>query len=234
MQGTLIDLRNVDYLKSQDIFGNMKMADVLVVFQYKIRHNVSGCNYTLSIWYGSSPRCPLDNYRLESMAHLLSSCSEFKDVYSARHNKIVNKLGQELESVSVNLFVNKCISTSLEELNLPRNLLCLKPDIVTKHEKQIKILEVSCPYDLYLQNTFETKKSKYAPLKDAIESKGYQCDIMPFIVGSVGLVHSFCYVYLVQLGIPKRQAKGFCKWCSNSNIFFARNIWNTRCRLVYD
>ena len=212
----------------------MKIADVLVVFWYKMRHNVLGCNYTLSIWYGSSPRCLLDNYRLESMAHLLNSCSEFKDVYSSRHDKIVNKLGQELESVSVNLFVNKCVSTSLEELNLPRSLLCLKPDIVTKHKKQVKILEFLCPYDLYLQNTFETKKSKYAPLKDAIESKSYQCDIIPFIVGSVGLVHSFCYVYLVQLGIPKRQAKGFCKWCSNSKIFFARNIWNTRCHLVHD
>ena len=170
MQGTLIGLCNVDYLKSQDIFRNVKMADVLVVFWYKIRHNVLGCKYTLFIWYGSSPRCPLDNYRL---AHLLNNCSEFKDVCSVRHDKIVNKLGQELESVSVNLFVNKCVSTSLEELNLPRNLLCLKPDIVIKHEKQINILEVSCPYDLYLQNTFETKKSKYATLKDAIESKGY-------------------------------------------------------------
>ena len=109
------------------------------------------------------------------MAHLLNSCSEFKDVYSARHDKIVNKLDQKLESVSVNLFVNKCVSTSLEELNLPRNLLCLKLDTVTKHEKQIKILE---PYDLYLQNTFETKKRKYDPLKGAIESKGYHCDIM--------------------------------------------------------
>ena len=165
----------------------------------------------MSIWYGSSRQCPLDNFRLESMAHLLNSCSEFKDIYSARHDKTVNKLGQELESLSVNLIVNKCVSTSLEELNLPRNLSCLKQDIVTKHEKQIKILEVSCPYDLYLQNTSETKKSKYAPLKDAIESKGNQCDIMPFIVGSVGLVHSLCCVYLVQLGIPKRQAEGFCK-----------------------
>ena len=32
MQGILIDLHNVDYLKSQDISRNVKMADVLVVF----------------------------------------------------------------------------------------------------------------------------------------------------------------------------------------------------------
>ena len=158
----------------------MKMADVLVVFWYKMCHNVLRCNYTLSIWYGSSPRCPLDNYGLERMAQLLNSCSEFKDVYSARHDKIVNKLGQELENVSVNLFVNRYVSTSLGVESSQKSIMF--EDIVTKHEKQIKILEVSCPCDLYLRNTFESKKSKYAPLKDAIESKGYQCDIMPFIV----------------------------------------------------
>ena len=63
MQGTLIDLRNVDYLKSQDIFRNVKFADKLVVFWYKMRHNVLGCNYTLSIWYGSPPQYPLDEGR---------------------------------------------------------------------------------------------------------------------------------------------------------------------------
>ena len=40
IQGTLIDLPNVDYLKSQDIFRNVKLADKLVVLR---------CNYTLSI-----------------------------------------------------------------------------------------------------------------------------------------------------------------------------------------
>ena len=42
MQVTFIDLRNVDYLKSQDIFRNVTFADKLVVFWYKMRHNVLG------------------------------------------------------------------------------------------------------------------------------------------------------------------------------------------------
>ena len=33
-------------------------------------------------------------------------------------------------------------------------------------------------------------------------------------------------------GMPKKQAKGLCKWMSNSNIMAARDIWNIRCRLV--
>ena len=50
MQGTLIDLRNVDYLKSQYIFRNVKMADVLLVFWYKMRHNVLG-NIVYLAWF---------------------------------------------------------------------------------------------------------------------------------------------------------------------------------------
>ena len=49
IQGTLIDLPNVDCLKSQDILRNVKLADKLVVFWHKMCHNVLRCNYTLSI-----------------------------------------------------------------------------------------------------------------------------------------------------------------------------------------
>ena len=96
MQGILIDLPNTDYLLSQDIFRNTNWPDKLVIFWFKMRHNVTACNYTLSLWYGSSPTCALDGYRLESMAHLLNGCKEFKDVYTSRHDKIVSKLAIEL------------------------------------------------------------------------------------------------------------------------------------------
>ena len=83
IQGTLADLKDVDYLLSQDIFKNPTWSDSLVQFWYKMKHNVVACNYTLSIWYPATlPICSLDSYRLESMAHLLNGCKEFKDNYS--------------------------------------------------------------------------------------------------------------------------------------------------------
>ena len=148
MQGTLIDLPNTDDLLSQDIFRNTNWPDKLVIFWFKMRHNVTACNYTLSLWYGSSPTCALDGYRLESMAHLLNGCKEFKDVYSSRHDKFVSKLEIELGPFWNETHVNKCVSTSLPFVSQD-DLLSLKPDVVLLKDSNCVIAEVSCPYDLY-------------------------------------------------------------------------------------
>ena len=76
-------------------------------------------------------------------------------------------------------------------------------------KSKLKFWKFHVPMTYICRTLLKKKKSKYALLNDAIESKGYQCNIVPFIVGSVGLVHSFCYVYLVQLGILKRQTRDF-------------------------
>ena len=115
MQGTLADLKDVDYLLSQDIFKNPTWSDSLVKFWYKMKHNVVACNYTLSIWYtATSPNCSLDNYRLESMAHLVNGCKEFKDNYSKRHDKIVGKLAEELKHFGPFVSTNKTIGSDFE------------------------------------------------------------------------------------------------------------------------
>ena len=60
MQGRLLDIDNADYLLSQNIFRNY-IDDDLVKLWYKTKHNVTPCNYTLSIWYTqTSATCELD------------------------------------------------------------------------------------------------------------------------------------------------------------------------------
>ena len=59
---------------------------------------VVACNYTLSIWYpATSLITSLGNYKLESMAHLLNGCNEFKDNYLKRHDKIVGKVEEDFK-----------------------------------------------------------------------------------------------------------------------------------------
>ena len=143
MQGTLFGLEFIDYLVSQDIFKNIQWSDQLVQFWYKMRHNVLPCNYTLNIWHKTPPECIIDNYRLESMAHILTSCVEFKDFYSIRHDTIVNKIGSELSAEKV--CVNKSVKTALGDLQMEDSILSQKPDIILKDNKNIIILEVSYP-----------------------------------------------------------------------------------------
>ena len=234
MQSTLADLKDVDYLLSQDIFKNPTWSDSLVPFWYKMKHNVAACNYTLSIWYPAiSPICSLDNYRLESMTHLLNGCKEFKDNYSKRHDKIVGKVAEELKHFWPFVSTNKTIGSALEELPLKDHLKILRPDIVLRNHEKIVLIDVACPYDLFLVELFDRKLNIYIELNYEI-NKTVKCEVLPFIVGSTGLVHKKCLKTLMSLGTPNRQAKGLCKWCSSSNILFARHIWNVRCRLVKD
>ena len=118
MQGTLVNLPFLNYLLSQDIFKTVLFPDKLISFWYKMRHNVLLCNFTLSKWYGTDPRCKIDGYHIESMAHLLNNCKEPKKNYSARHNKICKKLCFELTGLWRAVFLDKTAKTSFEELNL--------------------------------------------------------------------------------------------------------------------
>ena len=233
MQGKLFKLENADYLLSQDIFKNIKFADKLVCFWYKLRHNVVPCNFTLSKWYGIEPKCNLCQFIPESMAHLLNGCKRFSGLYSTRHDKLVNKFGEELSKFWEFLRINQQISTSFPELPLLSEHKHLKPDIVLKRDNTIYMVDVACPYDFYIQSAFNQKMDHYNGLCLSIRNMNYQCEVIPLVVGSCGIIHNRCLPYLIKLGLPKCQAKGLCKYSCNSNILFARSLWTRRCSLIF-
>ena len=130
--------------------------------------------------------------------------------------------------------VNKQAATTLPNIALSEAVRCLKPDIVVKNMNVVYLIDVACPYDLYIENAFLRKKVYYEPLAAEISRSGFTCQILPLIVGSCGIIHRKCLPYLIKLGLPKKQAKGLCKYSCNSNILFARNIWSRRCSLIFD
>ena len=104
--------------------------------------------------------------------------------------------------------------------------------MLRNHEKIVPMdVHIACPYDLYLNELHDRKQEIYSEVNFEI-NKVFRCEVLPFIVGSTGLIHKKCLQTLMSLDIPKIQAKGLCKWCSNSNILFARKIWKVWCRLV--
>ena len=160
MQGRLIDLKTFDYLLSQDIFKIGIWSDALVNFWFKLKHNVIPCNYTLSRWYRSmSQVCPLDGYRVESMSHILNSCKEFRRHYSKRHDKLVCKICKELQPFWSEIFNNKTIGTSFTQLASVSTVKALKPDLVLKSRNFVVIMDVTCPYDLYMEESFQSMKT---------------------------------------------------------------------------
>ena len=116
MQGTFVNIKNADYLLSQNIFRNFKISANLISFWYKSRHNVLPCHYTLSLWYPEhSPECQLDGCRLESISHVFNGCKEIKNNYSKRHDTILDKVVLEVKHHCNEIFVNKTIRGSFRE-----------------------------------------------------------------------------------------------------------------------
>ena len=123
------------------------------------------------------------------------------------------------------------ISTTLPSISFCNPL---KPDIVVRNRNQVNIIDIACPYDIYLESSYNQKMLYYDELKQEIESFGLNCSVYAIIVGSLGTVHIKALDTLQKLKIPKLRSKGFLKWASTSNIIAAKIIWNVRCRLVHE
>ena len=173
MQDRLADNDGADYFSSQNIFRNHKVADELIQFWYKARHNVLRRYYTLSLWYSDqSATCALDGSIIESASHLLNDCKKFKHNCTRRHDRLIEKKGEEIKSNENTIINSKTARTALTELgveieNENDELLNLKPDIIVKERTRMNILDIVCPYDVYIIETYELmlesiRTSKYS------------------------------------------------------------------------
>ena len=112
--------------------------------------------------------------------------------------------------------------------------LKLKLDIVAKSGHLINIIDIACPYDLYVESIYTKKIEKYECLKQLLSEKGYYCVIDAIVIGSLGAVHNKALSILLNMNMNKKKSKGLMKWCSTSNIIHAKKIWDIRCRLTFD
>ena len=175
--------------------------------------------------------CVLDGYSTESTAHVLNGCSKLENNYSKRHDRIIEKIGREIKSRENKVIVNKTVRTALRESGLraednDEGLLNLKPDIVIKQENKLIILDVACPYDLYLAELYEAKINKYRDLQRYLTTNYMECKVDAIIVGSLGTIHKKALKVLMDTGMPKSKVKGQLKWGSTSSIIGSRQIWN--------
>ena len=193
--------------------------------------------YTITIVCKSiSELCILDGYSIESTVHVLNGCSKLKNNYLKRHDCIVEKIDSKIKSPENKVVVNKTVQTALRESGLQVEdngelLLNLKPDIVIKQENKL-ILDIACPYDLYLTELYEVKLNKYRDLQRYLTMNYLECEVDAIIVGSLGTIHKKALKVLMNTGMPKSKAKGLLKWSSTSSIIGSRQIWNLRCKLV--
>ena len=152
IQGNFIGLNGIQVKASHSILYNWSVNDELVKFTIKARLNILPTNFTTHIWNRENdPNCPFGCNRSESMAHVLNGCFRvFKNFYSRRHNRIVNKIGDFINSSSDDrvVHIDKCCDTVLTQISEKlKQIKHRHPDILVQSNGRVDILEITVCYD---------------------------------------------------------------------------------------
>ena len=147
MQGNFIGMENIDNKISHQVYYGWKLSDNLVKFILRARMNQIPCNQLIHMWNKDhDKRCSMCNERTESIAHLMNSCRKYKDLYSRKHDRVVEFLEQKIQknNSTSTLFVNKTVETAFPQIrNALQQLNQRKPDIleIKVNNREFKLLK---------------------------------------------------------------------------------------------
>ena len=145
----------------------------------------------------AAPRCPYcGSIGDDTIAHRINGCIQSRRNQTRRHNNIQNIVLEYLKKrVSGNFRYKTNSTVNLEGKHIKEELGTLKPDIVVWNDKEIKLIEFSCPYANVgekgnkLDNTFNEKVEKYSELvKECEEVYKRKVTLHVIIVSSLGVV----------------------------------------------
>src|SRR4029434_7334550 len=77
------------------LYRNNAIGEDILCFTVKARLQVLPTKYNLALWYPNThhPHWIMHsnpNQHLESIAHIVNGCSKYKELYTARHDRIVD------------------------------------------------------------------------------------------------------------------------------------------------
>ena len=170
---------------------------------------------------GSSPLCRKCGKKVETVTHLVSSCSALCQYhYRKRHDKMGLRVYWEL----CKMYNIKCSDKWYDEspekvrksvcgnfeiwwdrnVETPRKLDHNKPDVVliNKLEKSWTIIDFSVPIDQNVKNKEDEKISHYNDLAGEIRKlHNVKTVIVPLVVGALGVISANFKPYLKSIGI---------------------------------
>ena len=98
IQGPYLCLSGIQLKTSHSVLHNWSIQDSLVKSAIKARLSLLPTNFTLHIWNRENcPMCPFCRNHTESTAHLMNGCREFHNFYNRRHNRIADKIADEIK-----------------------------------------------------------------------------------------------------------------------------------------
>ena len=189
------------------------------------------------IYYKTPRFCTLCNHPHENVSHVLNGCRELKNIYSKRHNRIVDLVHNKIKPTQFVTVIKDGILTPSVFQNSNNDSFDTThrhPDItiINRDTKEVQLVVIAVPFDIHIQETYQAKFEKYYPLCSEINSLGFNTKVIVLIIGSLGHVHCKFVSGLINIGINKKEAKMLAKFCSISAVIGSSKVWKTRCRLT--
>ena len=104
--------------------------------------------------------------------------------------------------------------------------------VINREQATCELVEISVPFDAFLNECYMSKFNKYMPLCQRICDLGYRCKVVVLVVGSLGCVHKRYVSGLKQIGLQTRHAKATARYSSISATIGSQIIWKQRCRTI--
>ncbi|XP_030422642.1 uncharacterized protein LOC115653440 isoform X2 [Gopherus evgoodei] len=166
-------------------------------------------------------RCRKCGYAMETLPHVLCSCRPHARAWQLCHNAVQDRLVKAIVPHLGEIAVNRTI---------PDTDSPLRPDIVIMDEdrKKIILIDVTIPFEnriLALREARARKLEKYAPLADALRTKGCEVYTDSLIVGALGAWDPCNERVLRTCGLGCRYARLMRRLMVSDTIRWSRDIY---------
>jgi len=239
-QGRVTNTSFIDFQLSNSYLSNTSITDNLVKFIYKTRMQLLECNSLLHRYYPQvyPKTCPICHNPSDTASHVLNGCMNFREMYIRRHDRIVNHIYQQITTSQPNwtVYNNRIISAEMfnsESNELYNNLEHRKPDLlaIDHRNRHVFIVEVSSPFDAFVNQCYQTKFDYYCPSSELINvytQFNYTNQNNSYHYGVSGCVHNKVTTGLKMLGISTQRSKAVAKYLSLSAAIGSKLIWQMR------
>jgi len=216
---SLINLVNAS--DSNYLLGNYtnKLSDKIISFMIAARTNEMYTGY-ISHLNGkkTGPKCPhcSASGEKDTLFHRLNDCKSARAWHTYRHNLVATEIVKQARVSFPSASIRQGQTVRVHGMpDLITEEGRLKPDITIITPSEIKLIEISCPYDTPKDNgttaldvTYTHKKEKYEELRRQCEAHFRRtCKTYVVIVSSLGAIHKDTIVDLRHLFRFRKKTK---------------------------
>ena len=152
----------IDTKASSSFLSNHTLSDDVRSFVSRGRLQLLQCNSLLHLYYNVPKLCMLCRFPSETASHVLNGCRELKNIYSKRHNRVVDILHSKLASINKDNFVLKDTVLSPDIFGSEQETFVhtnTRPDItiIDQETRTATIIEILIPFDVHINKTSDSK-----------------------------------------------------------------------------